>query len=60
MYAILGDCGRSPNDSEDPDEDSDEPQEYSFTREEHEAILDYYGVHTIADLPSWILPGYGG
>jgi hypothetical protein len=30
-----------------------------LSREQHEAILDYYGVRTIYDLNSEILEGYG-
>jgi hypothetical protein len=58
MYAIIGDCGRSPNDEEDPDEDWDHPV-YTMSREQHEAILEYYGVRSIYDLNPDILEGYG-
>jgi hypothetical protein len=57
MCAIIGDCGRSPNDAEDPDEDWDLTD--TLSREQHEAILQYYGVRSIYDLNPDILEGYG-
>jgi hypothetical protein len=57
MCAIIGDCGRSPNDAEDPVEDLDLTE--TLSREQHEAILQYYGVRSIYDLADDILEGYG-
>ena len=48
MHAIIGDCGRSPNDDEDPAEDWDLTE--SWSRERYEAFLGFFGLRTISDI----------